>query len=287
MTLSMLPIGSLPISAASGLVEVHETLWVVADDENVLVGSGSGGSAGPWDERIVLVSDRLPADPVARKRSKPDFEAIAVLPGERLFVLGSGSTPSRRRGVVVDLDTRAPRVIDLTSLYLALEKRLPELNIEGAIVHGAALFLAQRGNGPSAGNALVRLDLDRTLASIEHDEISAETLDCIHRVELPAIHGVPLGLTDLASDGHDLYFSAAAEDSASTYDDGACLGSVLGRISEDGSVTALAALEGRAKIEGLTVVRTGAGELRALLVADPDDREVRAQLYRIDALELR
>lgn len=280
-TLPLIPIGRLPISAASGLVEIRGMLWTVADDETVLVGSGT---AGRWDDRIVLVSDRLPADPVARKRRKPDFEAIAVLPDERLLVLGSGSTPSRRRGVVVDLRSRVANGIDLTPLFILLEARIPELNIEGAVVHGDALFLAQRGNGASAGNALVRLDLARALASIAHCELAAGTLDRTVRVELPKRGGVPLGLTDLASDGRDLYFSAAAEDSASTYDDGACLGSVLGRISEGGSVMGLCPLEGRMKIEGLSVERTDAGELRAWLVADPDDRGARAELYRIDAL---
>ena len=283
MILPLIAIDTLPLSAASGLVELRETLWTVADDETVLVGSTS---VGVWNERIVLVSDRLPADPVDRKRRKPDFEAIAVLPDERLFVLGSGSTPSRRRGVVVDLRARVPDVIDLTPLFLALEEQIPELNLEGAVVHGNALFLAQRGNGASAGNALVRLDLSRVLASMARFELGADTLESIVRVELPNVDGVPLGLTDLASDGRDLYFSAAAEDSVSTYDDGVCLGSVLGRVSEDGNVTSLRPLEGRAKIEGLSVKRTDAGDVRALLVADPDDRGVIAQLFRIDALAL-
>jgi len=286
MLLSLIPIGPLPISAASGLVEVRETLWVVADDENVLVGSGSAGSGGAWDERIVLVADRLPEDPVARKSRKPDFEAIAILPAERLFVLGSGSTPSRRRGVVVDLQTRVVTGIDLTPLFVALERQIPELNIEGAVVHGDGFFLAQRGNGVSAWNALVRLDLVRALSSMARFELAADTLEWIVRVELPSIDDVPLALTDLASDGHELYFSAAAEDSASTYHDGACRGSVLGRISERGTVAALRRLEGHAKIEGLCVDRKVAGKMRAWLVGDADDREVRAQLYRIDALEL-
>ena len=163
MILPLIAIDTLPLSAASGLVELREALWTVADDETVLVGSTS---VGAWNERVVLVLDRLPADPVDRKRRKPDFEAIAVLPDERLFVLGSGSTPSRRRGVVVDLRARVPGVIDLTPLFLALEEQIPELNLEGAVVHGNALFLAQRGNGASAGNALVRLDLSRVLASM-------------------------------------------------------------------------------------------------------------------------
>jgi hypothetical protein len=265
----------------------------VADDETVLFGSGPDGR---WDERIELVPDRLPADPSARKRRKPDFESLAVLPDDRLLVLGSGSTAARRRGVVVDLRARLVRVIDWTPLFLALEAEIPELNIEGAVVQGDALYLAQRGNGartpdPSgrgglAQNALVRLDLRRVLAAIPRAEIGAETLAAIAPVSLPSLEGVPLGLTDLASDGSDLYFAAAAEDSESTYDDGACLGSALGRLSPDGAVTALRSLEGRTKIEGLALQRTGASGLRAWLVSDPDDRAVRARLFRVDAFEL-
>jgi hypothetical protein len=223
MTLPLIPVGLLPLSAASGLVALQGRLWTVADDETVLFGSGPDGR---WDERIELVPDRLPADPSARKRRKPDFESLAVLPDDRLLVLGSGSTAARRRGVVVDLRARLVRVIDWTPLFLALEAEIPELNIEGAVVQGDALYLAQRGNGartpdPSgrgglAQNALVRLDLRRVLAAIPRAEIGAETLAAIAPVSLPSLEGVPLGLTDLASDGSDLYFAAAAEDSEST-----------------------------------------------------------------------
>jgi hypothetical protein len=51
-------------------------------------------------------------------------------------------------------------------------------------------------------------------------------------------------------------------------------------------VTALRSLEGRTKIEGLALQRTGASGLRAWLVSDPDDRAVRARLFRVDAFEL-
>lgn len=268
-------------------------LWTVGDDETVLVGSGPDGR---WDHRIELVPDRLPPDPAARKRRKPDFESIASLPDDRILVLGSGSTPSRRRGVVVDVPVGTARAIDLTPLFLALETEIADLNVEGAVVHGDALFLAHRGNGardpdPRAKralsrNALVRLDLERVLAAMARSAVGAEALEAIEPVELPNVDGVPLGLTDLASDGVSLYFTAAAEDSASTYHDGACLGSVIGRLSSGGDVRAFRSLEGREKIEGLAVRRTGASDVRAWLVSDPDDRAVPAQLFRIDALGL-
>lgn len=284
MPLPLTPIGRLPFSAASGLVELREMLWTVADDETVLVGSRFDG---PWDQRIELVADRLPFDPAARKRRKPDFEAIAILPDERLFVLGSGSTPARRRGVVVDVRERVPRIVDLSALHRVLEAEIPELNLEGAVVHGDDLFLAQRGNGPRAQNALVRLDLARVLESLARLELGPESLDAIVTVELPDVEGVPLGLTDLASDGAEMYFSAAAEQSASTYEDGACRGSAIGRLSVGGVVTALRETEGRAKIEGLSVKRSRSDAIRAWLVADPDDRDVMGQVFRIDDLSLR
>jgi hypothetical protein len=280
MTIALTPIATLPISAASGLVAIGDTFWTVADDETVLVGSGPDGG---WTERIVLLPDRLPDEHAARKRAKPDFESIALLPDGRLFVLGSGSTPARRRGVVVDLDTRRGRVVDLALLYVALEARLPELNIEGAVVHDGAFFLAQRGNGAQGANALVRLDLEQVLAGIGQGVLEVDVLVGLARVELPKFDGVALSLTDLATDGAALYFSAAAEDSASTYHDGTCRGSAIGRASLDGRLEALAMFEGREKIEGLAVQRTCAGALRAWVVADPDDRARRAQLFGVDA----
>ena len=49
--------------------------------------------------------------------------------------------------------------IALASSYLALEKQLPQLNLEGAVVQGDQLLLAQRGNARDSVNALIRLDL--------------------------------------------------------------------------------------------------------------------------------
>lgn len=289
MPLPLIPIGLLPVSAASGLVALQGMLWTVADDETSLIGSGPDGR---WDQRFELVPDRLPAEPAARKRLKPDFESIAVLPDDRLFVLGSGSTPARRRGVVVDLRSRIVQGVDLTPLFRALETEFAELNVEGAVVYGDGLFLAQRGNGTRAAdsratiergrNALIRLDLGRVLESMKRSGIGAEAIEAIVPVELPRLEGVPLGLTDLASDGTDIYFAAAAEDSASTYHDGACLGSVLGRLSLDGEVAALWPLAGREKIEGLVVRRSDGMSVDAWLVSDPDDREVSAKLFRTD-----
>ena len=82
-TIPLTPIATLPVSAASGLVAVGDQFWTVADDETVLVGSGARGD---WAERIELVPDRLPEDHAARKRVKPDFEAIALLPDGRVLL---------------------------------------------------------------------------------------------------------------------------------------------------------------------------------------------------------
>ena len=67
---------------------------------------------------------------------KPDLEALALLPGA-ILALESGSKPSRRGGVLWQLDGRGalagePRRLDLGPLYDALDRDIPDLNIEGA-----------------------------------------------------------------------------------------------------------------------------------------------------------
>lgn len=66
------------LSAASGLVQARQRLFVVADDEHMLaVFDLSGERAGRLQR---LFAGELPDKPKARKAAKPDLEALAHLP---------------------------------------------------------------------------------------------------------------------------------------------------------------------------------------------------------------
>lgn len=275
-------VARLDLSAASGLVGHGGLLYVVADDQLWL--SVHRGEDGASLRRVPLFPGELPADPPARKKAKPDLEALALLPGAggaaRLLVLGSGSTPRRCGGAVVDLtpegDVAAVTPLDLSALYGPLRARFAELNIEGAAVVGGRLWLLQRGNGPARDNAVIGVELEALLSG-RRDGL----LDAVRGVALGDLGGVALGFTDGAPlpDGR-LLFSAAAEQSPDTYHDGACAGSVLGVLDpEAGTVDWMERLETDEplKIEGVHAAPGSDGVL-VYLVADADDPAVRAPL---------
>ena len=277
-TLSLEKIADLDVSAASGLVALEDALYVVADDELFLA---SFDTAGATRQRFALFSGVLPEEHKARKKRKPDLEALTLLPDGRLLALGSGSTPSRMRSVCVDPAQPAQLAqSDWSALYIELMRSLPELNIEGVAVQGERLWLAQRGNGARGMNACVELDLGAVCRALQAGApIEASVLLAIHPVRLGEIEGAPLSLTDLCAhpDG-GLLFSAAAEPSGSTYDDAPTTGSAVGALDLRGNVARCVRVAERCKLEGIALARDPRPTL--WLVADPDDRALRAPLFR-------
>ncbi|MGB4072633.1 DUF6929 family protein [Pseudomonas sp.] len=274
--LALRQLATLRLSAASALVCQGQSLWVLADDALVLQ---RYSLSGDWQAELTLLPGELPSDPKLRKRLKPDFEALLLLPEGSLLALGSGSTERRCRGCLVEAGS--VRVIDLSPLYSALTGHFQDLNIEGAVVHRGRLLLAQRGNGRGRENALVLLDLAQALHDLQQGQLSAATLQRIVPLQLPELDGVPLSLTDLSvAPGGALYFSATAEATDSSYLDGACVGSVLGRLDAQLAIAELSRLTPVVKIEGLAFQADG----RPLLVADADDPTIASPLFTLDAL---
>ena len=161
----------------------------------------------------------------------------------------------------------------------SLATQLPELNLEGAVVQGQQLLLAQRGNGRGGVNALISLDLSQVLRlPASGRAIGQCAVYCAAgragRLAGRATGASPICASDLQG---RLLFSAAAEDTTSSYHDGACAGSVIGCL-DAGRVSRQWPLAGQAKIEGLVMLADGS--LR--LVNDPDDRQQRSRLFRLD-----
>lgn len=283
VVIALQKIADLALSAASAMVRQGPYVVVVADDETHL--DRYLASTGRFVDRVRLLDRPLPASAAARKAVKPDFEALAWLPDGRLLVLGSGSTTGRQTGVIlraangtdVEAAPQDPREVDLVPLYEALRGRLPDLNIEGAAVAGGSLRLLSRG-GAARDNAVIDLDLDGVLRSLlASASLAADLVSAIHVVALGALDGVALGFTDASPmdpASSRIAFAAAAEDTANAYDDGPCAGSVVGVLEADGRVAFVERVEGRSKIEGLSVGPTG-----LLMVADPDDPTQRAPLF--------
>jgi hypothetical protein len=290
LTLSRAPGDPRPahVSAASGLVALADTLAVVVDDEvELAVFPRTGGAPG---RMVPLGLDPLPADHGARKKAKPDLEALCLVPAHAgaphgaLLALGSGSAPPRRLGVRWPLGGDGalrgrPEVLDLAPLYAALGAGIEELNVEGAAVCGGKLLLAQRGNGAGARNAIIALSLNGVLESLAvGDPLDGDLVEGVNEHDLPEVGGVPATFTDLAElpDGRVL-FTACGEDTDDPTVDGEFTGALVGVLGEGDPFE----LEPAVKVEGVWPEVAG-GRVELLLVADADDRAVPAPLLRAE-----
>ncbi len=279
---------ALHLSAASGLVRVGVTFYVVADDELHL---GAFAAAGTVPGTLIrMLAGELPDATEARRKHKPDFEALVQLPPfgrysqGALLALGSGSKKHRRRGVLLALDARgvnaaSVRVLDLSRWFALLESQVDAPNIEGAVVLGERLVLMHRGNKGTAENCLVSFGLTALLRSLDADaDVVGLPLMDLQRYDLGAFEAVPLCFTDGAAlpDGR-LVFAAVAEDTADSYHDGPCRAAAVGVIGTDGRLQALSHLDRPYKIEGIHVEQCGE-RIRLWMVTDADDASVPALL---------
>lgn len=281
-------IGPLHLSAASGLVCLDSIICVIADDELHLgVFSLINGKPG---HLIRLFDGVLPEPKAARKRQKPDLEALALVPAFRdfphgaLLAFGSGSRPNRRRGVLLGLGPDAdmlmpPRTVDLSPILVPLNEEFSEVNIEGAVVVGDELRLFQRGNKSQADNAIIRFPLSTVLDALQAGSVEAIKPSSIRRLDLGVLHGVPFSFTDAAvlSNG-DMVFSAVAEDTEDAFRDGPCIGAAIGIADNSGNLRSLRRLERPHKIEGIHA-RSDGGRLDLLLVTDADNPEIPSVLF--------
>jgi hypothetical protein len=268
------------LAAASGLVNIDRTLYVVADDENHL-GVFSADNHAPGD-LIRLFEGTLPEKPKKRKAEKRDLETLTQLPAftsyahGALLALGSGSKSNRATGVLLGLGANgevntAPQHIDFASLYDDLRNEFEVLNIEGAVVSGDDFMLLQRGNKGSK-NGLIRFPIAAFLSDLSAGK--APRLHCAPTsrvVDLGNVNEVPLCFTDGAALANGaLLFTAVAEDTDNAIDDGACKGSAIGIINADGKIARMERINPAYKVEGV-VASTRDQHIHVQLVTDGDD----------------
>ena len=280
------PRGRRFLSAASGLVRLGRRHYVIADDEQHL-GVFDPQAGGPV-QLVRLFDGDLPESAKKRKKQKADLESLMLLPplprcpGGALLTLGSGSRPNRRRGALLGLDATGAllgqvRVIDLEPLYAPLGRRFDEVNIEGALICDDDLMLLQRGNkgGPNATIRFAWREIEPWLLG-EADDPPEPRL--VREYDLGRVDGIPFGFTDatLLPDGGGWLFSAVAEDSDNAFDDGACLGAVIGSVGSDGALHPMQELAPRRKVEGLEA-RLIHGKVVVGMVTDADDPEQPAE----------
>ena len=265
------------VSAASGLVQIGEILCVVGDDEQHLAVFNHNDD-GPGRLLRLLPGD-LPRKPKKRKAVKPDFEILLQLPSppdastKLICALGSGSTPARMRGVVINLDTASVTVLDLQPLFAALAPLVAEINLEGAVVRGDRLLLFNRGNMSHPETYIVETALAAVTGNAESEARLVKSL------ALPMIDGVPLTVTDACSLGDEQFLvSAVAEVTDDSYADGDILGAAIILLNAHFDIIAIEPMEPTLKIEGIAARRTLLG-VELLCVSDADDPDASSSFY--------
>lgn len=275
------------LSAASGLICFHSTLYVIADDELHLgVFPRDGDQPG---ELIRLFDGVLPVAPAKRKHEKPDLETLVMLPSfpelphGAMLAIGSGSRPNRRRGVLLALDAKgqvsgSPCVVDCTPFLAPLVNEFAEVNIEGAVVVGSDMYLFQRGN-KQAGNAIIRFPVEQVVGALHSERGPPLSPSSIVRVDIGDVGGVPLCFTDAAAlPNGDVVFTCVAENTEDAFNDGACVGAAVGLLDNQGRVLVLERLEQPYKVEGVHA-RTSGDRIELLLVTDADNPAIPAMLF--------
>jgi hypothetical protein len=288
------PRGQAHLSSASGLAQTHGLFYLVADDEHHLARLDlTGGPDGQAPISLLrLFEGELPLRKGQRKDAKPDLETLAALPPlagcphGALLALGSGSRPKRERAVLVALDLHGLPIgrvaqVDLSALYAPLKEQFSDLNIEGAFVASGELRLLQRGNRSDARNACISFDWNQVAPWLVGRRSAAPAPKSVLWIELGTVGGVPLGLTDGAAlPGGAWVFSAVAEDTHSSYADGACCASAIGLIGPDGATLELHLLQGAPKVEGIAVQSQGDGWMLTM-VTDADDPDVPSMVLQL------
>lgn len=288
------PRGLAHLSAASGLVQVKEHLYVVADDELHLgvlraPDAAEAGETPKSVQMIPLMGGVLPRDKATRKAAKPDFETLAVLPAHAgfrygaLLAMGSGSRPNRERAVLLALNEQGEpngraAELDLEALYAPLHKQFAQLNIEGMWVAEGHMHLLQRGNRKHPASQLLTYDWHDMAEWLLGRQPQPPKLKNRTKLALGEEQDVPLCLTDGAALPNGLWaFCAVAENTRDSVLDGRCMGSVVGVADLEGKRLCQYALQGSPKVEGISV-RVVEGQVQALLVTDADDPEIASEL---------
>ncbi|MBB2147671.1 DUF6929 family protein [Pedobacter gandavensis] len=259
------------IGSASGLLLKNDQLNIISDNGTYLYAYEMKTS---HLSRQPLTAH--PAENIAKKL-KPDFEAITSY-GNVIYLFGSGSRENRTQ--MVKLDAATKKVIETRNIS-ALYKKMQGIarinsdnfNIEGVVFTGSDWYFFNRGNGGAGKNGFFKV----TGASL-----SKPSKISFKEIQLPEIKGVSCGFTDAIEVDGKLYFLAAAEDSNSTYQDGAVFGTLIGCIDiEKMTLDFTQQITDQHKFEGITLKHKTAGLLSFLLCEDNDSELLKSDIYEL------
>lgn len=261
------------ISAASGIGYHNDVIHLISDSADVLY------EYHIKDEKLnkTALNDTGKIAENLSKISKSDFEAMTS-DGTNYYIFGSGS--GEYRNTLIEINQNSKEVIsinDLTVLYESMKSfsgiDQENFNIEGVSFYQNKWYFLNRGNGIKEQNGIFTISGENLL----------ESFNIVYNpIKLPKIDGVRAGFTDAITIDGQLYFLAAAEDSASTYKDGPVKGSLIGSIDlEKMKVNFTKVISKTNKFEGLALFSKGKNEISFLLCEDADSDTKEADIYKI------
>lgn len=262
------------IGSASGLFLHADLLYIIGDNSGYL--NAYHLKTKQLHKIRVLFDAELNKLENIPKPLKPDFE-ILCQHGDKLYILGSGSTA--KRNLMIEFDLRTQKIVrkDLIDTYANL-KTIAEIddqnfNLEGAIFTGNEWLLFNRGNGIDSKNGIFKIEgTDLTKA----DRIK---FNCF---KLPNINHVESSFTDAALVNNEIFFIATAEDTKSTYTDGEILGSFVGSINlQTLKLSFSNKISDHHKFEGITLLSQSKHDTSFLLCEDRDTEELKTIIYKL------
>ncbi|MBC7541858.1 MAG: hypothetical protein H7338_03925 [Candidatus Sericytochromatia bacterium] len=257
------------VRAGSALIRRHDRLLIVQDDALavILLDMATG--------TIQTLGLRKSQGTAMSKATKPDFELAVAGPDGAIVILGSGSTPDRRRIAVLDPNDGQFSVADGDDLYAAVAEALGHTpNLEGAVRQDETLRLFHRG---AASQPSASIELPWTAPTGGPISVTA-----VVRLDLGTVAGVPLTLTDATIDGagHTLY-TAVAEDTPNAIDDGPIVAMAIGILTDThGRWAPLTEPDGQPSTRKVEGIALDPGGRSGYLVTDPDDPALSAVLCR-------
>ena len=251
------------IGSASGLVYKDNSLFIISDNSSFLY------EFQIQEKQLTKIKLYENSQENIPKKDKYDFESI-TLKGNKFYIFGSGSTSKREKQLIYNLENKEISEKDLSKVYQNIKKETAisdeDLNIEGALFYEEKLYLFQRGNGTNSKNGIA---------------IVSEKIKFI-AFQLPKIKHVEGTFTDAILVEDKIYFLATAEDTASTYDDGEILGSLIGRIDiKTMTIDFTIKISEIHKFEGLTLYNNTNDKIEFLLCEDNDTEELKSIIYKL------
>ena len=263
----------LGIGSASGLIYKNDSLYIISDNSNYLYEYSLANA----DLQKHLLIENSEVNENVPKKIKADFEAITQN-GDDIFVIGSGSTDNRQKMIQMsEVQKKILHNHDLTDLYLSMQYfagiSAEDFNIEGVIFTGEKWYFFQRGNGKNAKNGIF---------TVESQYFTQGYSLLYASYDLPKINGIQSSFTDAVLVDDVFYFLASAEDSQSTYLDGAVSGSSIGKINlKTMKLKKVMTITDKHKFEGLTVYKNNPKTIEFLLCEDGDSDIQETKIFKL------